>query len=192
MNLKTHLAPRLWIKDCGPVPEPLIPFSSPFSVTPTLPIITYHHPFRQQASVKLPLLPTPLWWVLEFHLPHIPPPGFQTRQEYTKIPWTGMGPNDAPEEPSCGQSPGGRSWPGTLTDVQDAVPRPAPPPAVQLLLLHVLQAPVVENHTHYTLRPQGGAAHRSEGVPTSGVGKPRHPLPYLLLPTSRGIRTWTH
>lgn len=38
------------------------------------------------------------------------------------------------------------SWHGRLTDVQDAVPGPAPPPALQLLVLRVLQPAVVENH----------------------------------------------
>ena len=54
--------------------------------------------------------------------------------------------------------------PPPLTDVQDAVPWPAPPPPIQLLLLCVLQAPVVENHTHHALGAQQGTAHRSEGA----------------------------
>lgn len=39
----------------------------------------------------------------------------------------------------------------SLTYIKDAVPRPTPPPALELLMLCVLQAAVVENHTNYTL-----------------------------------------
>ena len=52
----------------------------------------------------------------------------------------------------CGWFYRSRSWyPGALTYVQDAVPRPAPPPALQLLVLHILQPAVVEQHAHGAL-----------------------------------------
>lgn len=45
-----------------------------------------------------------------------------------------------------------QSWHNeSLTYVQDSVPRPTPPPALELLMLCVLQAAVVENYTNYTL-----------------------------------------
>lgn len=39
----------------------------------------------------------------------------------------------------------------SLTYVKDAVPRPTPPPALELLVLCVLQAAVVKDYTNYTL-----------------------------------------
>lgn len=58
--------------------------------------------------------------------------------------------------------------PSPFTYVQDAVPRPAPPPPVQLLLLHVLQAPVVENHMHHVLWAQDGARAFGNQLPPLG------------------------
>lgn len=44
----------------------------------------------------------------------------------------------------------------SLTYIKDAVPRPTPPPALQLLMLCVLQASVMENYTNYTLLRKDG------------------------------------
>lgn len=54
------------------------------------------------------------------------------------------------------QSSGGseadpEALPRALTDVQDPVPGPVPPPALQLLVLRVLQAPVVKHHPENAL-----------------------------------------
>lgn len=49
--------------------------------------------------------------------------------------------------PSTAEVP---QW-NSLTYIKDAVPRPTPPPALELLMLCVLQAAVVENDTNYTL-----------------------------------------
>lgn len=49
--------------------------------------------------------------------------------------------------PSSAEVP---QW-NSLTYIKDAVPRPTPPPALELLMLCVLQAAVMENHTNYTL-----------------------------------------
>lgn len=51
--------------------------------------------------------------------------------------------------PSCTPKP--PRLPLALTDVKDAIARAAPPPALQLLLLRVLQPPVVEDHPHHAL-----------------------------------------
>lgn len=50
-----------------------------------------------------------------------------------------------------GSEAGPEVLPQGLTDVQDSVPRPVPPPALQLLMLRVLQAPVVEHHPENAL-----------------------------------------
>lgn len=44
-----------------------------------------------------------------------------------------------------------RKNPNMLTKVQDSVPGPAPPPALQLLVLCVLQPTVMENHADNAL-----------------------------------------
>ena len=84
-----------------------------------------------------------------------PPPapmGFHTRQKCGKRPWTLLGPDGAQEEPPhSAQKP---------TNVQDPVPRPAPPPALQLLVLRVLQTPVMKYHADDAL----GAGARVGGV----------------------------
>lgn len=41
--------------------------------------------------------------------------------------------------------------PRGLTDVQYPVPRPVPPPALQLLMLRVLQPSVMKHHPEYAL-----------------------------------------
>ena len=55
-----------------------------------------------------------------------------------------------------------------LTQVQDAVPGPVPAPALQLLVLRVLQPPVVEDHTDDALRSwkRRGKATHQEHEPT--------------------------
>lgn len=62
------------------------------------------------------------------------------------MPWTGVAPEGVQQEPRCGWRALGLSCPRRLTDVQDPIPGPAPPPALQLLVLRVLQPTVVENH----------------------------------------------
>lgn len=42
------------------------------------------------------------------------------------------------------------------TNVQDPVPRPAPPPALQLLVLRVLQTPVMKHHADDALGAGAG------------------------------------
>ena len=64
-------------------------------------------------------------------------------------------------------------------------PRPAPPPAVQLLLLSVLQAPVVENHTHHALWAQEGAAAFGNQLPPLGQANLAS-LSLTFPPTRRG------
>ena len=89
--------------------------------------------------------------------------------------------------------------PSPFTIVQDAVSWLAPPPPIQLLLLHVPQAPVVENHPHHTLGAQEGTAHRSEGAWAPGnqfpqLGSANHPtfLTPTLLPTLSGHKHLDH
>lgn len=60
-------------------------------------------------------------------------------------------PSGIHKEPPRGPSVQGWHWLGRLTNVQDAVPRPAPPPALQLLVLHVLQTAVMKDYTDDTL-----------------------------------------
>lgn len=91
-------------------------------------------------------------------------------------------PSTRPSEPESGPEVSG---PSPFTDVQDAVPWPAPPPPIQLLLLCVLQASVMENHTYHTLWAQKSMAHRSEGAWAFGnqfpqLGQANHPA--LLTP----------
>lgn len=97
---------------------------------------------------------------------------------------------EAPYDPSVR----GWCWLRRLTNVQDAVPRPAPPPALQLLVLCVLQPAVVENHTDDALwkatlatgeyrdcRATGRAC-----IPVSRQENlPPPPAPFLGLPFSR-------
>ena len=60
-------------------------------------------------------------------------------------------PSGIHKEPQHGPSVHGWHWLGKLTNVQDAVSRPAPPPALQLLVLSVLQPAVMKNYTDDTL-----------------------------------------
>lgn len=73
--------------------------------------------------------------------------------------------------------------PGTY--VQDAIPRPVPPTPVQLLLLAVLQAPVVENHSHHALWAQEGAGAFGSQLPPLGQANLAS-LPLTFPPTCRG------
>lgn len=73
--------------------------------------------------------------------------------------------------------------PRALTDVQDPVPGSVPPPALQLLVLRVLQAPVVKHHPENALegtnhqqlqlsqqspRPQGISQHKKRSREGTG------------------------
>lgn len=82
-----------------------------------------------------------------------------------------------------------------LTEVQDPVPGPAPPPALQLLVLRVLQPAVMENHTDDALAGKQGeelsvGAKRDPEEPTCRLlsqGTP--PSRLLLLEPSAGAPT---
>lgn len=45
-----------------------------------------------------------------------------------------------------------------LTYIQDSVPGPVPPPPLQLLMLHILQAALVKHHSHDALQTKRDGA----------------------------------
>lgn len=91
----------------------------------------------------------------------------------------------------------GWCWLGRLTNVQDTVPRPAPPPTLQLLVLRVLQPAVMENYPDDTLWKAGvgdgcigtRGSQRRACIPAPAretLCFPLQPIPFL-----RTLRTWT-
>lgn len=67
------------------------------------------------------------------------------------------------------------------TNVQDPVPRPAPPPALQLLVLRVLQTPVMKHHTDDALGAgvRGGGWRGGEQLSVGPRGTRKEPaLPF--------------
>lgn len=59
------------------------------------------------------------------------------------------------------------------TDIEDPIPRAAPAPALELLLLRVLEAPVMENHPDHALqrgRGDRGAEGQMDGGQRDGHG----------------------
>lgn len=63
-----------------------------------------------------------------------------------------------------------------LTYIQDSVPGPVPPPALQLLVLHVLQAALVKHHPHDALGDKTGEGgfFLAEAAGTETLKKKKH------------------
>lgn len=84
----------------------------------------------------------------------------------------------------CHHLPGPKGTTRALTNVQDAVPGPAPAPALQLLVLRVLQPAVMENHADDALGGRGTAGCGAQGGQVPPLCRsqcfshaPKHTLP---------------
>lgn len=168
LNSKTRLAQRLWLKDMDPCLSPQASISTA-PCDASLPCITYQNPLMRDPSQSFPGTPwQQAWWFCQL------PQGFTQDR--------------CPKRPRPAQvAP--RKNPNMLTEVQDPVPGPAPPPALQLLVLCVLQPAVMENHTDDALagKQAGGAECGRQEEPRGAHLPPSEPG----YPHPQGCSTWS-